>query len=1096
MLAPDLHVHSTFSVMDGFGTPEQIVLRAKALGWKACAITEHGWMGSAVPFYQACIKHEIKPIIGTELYVVPDDALGEKGTEFRKVSNHLTVLAINQAGYQALVRINSFANDPANFYYKPRISIETMFDLISEDELDGLVVLSGCLGSALNQSILTANGNALAAGQGYVTAMSGLFPNFFIELQVHEKRKFLGKGFTAYEDMCKREAAVRGVLTKISKMTGVPVVLTNDSHFQHPSQRNAHLAMRASAWRTRDDTHYGTSEATRIESYLGDYVYFSSYLQSMERIADGIELGAEALGNACAIAEEADVRIGPLDDFKYSLPFSGYDDPVAQIRIRCKARLARLVKAHGKGARERFEFELESMGGFEHYLLLMSDFIIAANKQGILTNTRGSAANSLLCYALKIHNIDPIQYGLLFERFYNPSRKKVPDIDIDIEKHRHADFIRIVTERMRELEGEGQVVPICELGTLANRASFRAAAEALGMSKDKQDEVSNLLPQMIDSGMVDEASDVYAALKEEYPDLYEMASGIFDSVRSIGPHPCGWLFGTKDRPISDWIPLYWVASQGTKVAQFNMKALDDFGLVKGDFLRLRTLSAIKRTLILIGQDSLSLESIPLSDPETYEMLRKGRTEGVFTIQGKANRQGCIECEVETVHDLIRSVAIYRPALTRPGYHNVFNNRRRGKEKVEYPHEIAERVLGDTFGMPVFQEQILEMCYGIGMNDLEAEDFLKAIKLAKGVGRGAKEAFKNLEPMFFKKAGKMMTQEEASGLWDLVTSFQAYGFNKGHATSYGALADRHAYLKCHHPSAFYAGILDVFPEKSRYVASARSEGFKFVPPCVNRSSAGFTPANPGVDDKQIRVGLARIKGLGPVAIRAIVEGQPFASFDDFKERIPASAVDTTQLERLATLGAFDCVGIEGSSDDLDEFQLLGFTLEKPAIFRDCKPRFAGARSSESGWRHVGLEKGVELTPYKSSVSKLFWIPDTDILLQRGYPSKQVGGLLQLKASAWANAKSWLLTALDTNGIAFQISIPEDKQLAKVLKFLASRCRGSVVCLDGAVKQSFLQDGPMQFRLYSVTGARRGASQIWKVEKPVYAKSIDELHRRGA
>lgn len=1082
MNAPDLHVHSTYSIKDGFGTPEQIVLRAKELDWPAVALTDHGWMGGAFQFYQACRKHGIEPIIGTELYVVPDDMLGEKGAEFRSVSNHLTILAINNDGYRALVKINSEAHTLANFYYKPRISIEAIWNLCNQEEREGLVVLSGCLGSRLNQALLESNGNWMASGMGYVASMAGLFPNFYIEIQDHEKSEWMGTGLTAYEDMVKRERQVREYLIEISKLSGVPMVLTNDSHFQTKAQRNAHLAMKASSWRTRDDTHYGQSVETRMHEYMSDYVYFSSYMQPLEAIANGIENGHLALENALDIAEKAHLRIGPLDDFKYSLPFSGYDDPVDRVRRRCKARLAQLVRAHGLDARKRFEFELEAMGDFSHYLLLMSDFIIAANRQGILTNTRGSAANSLLCYCLKIHNIDPIAYGLLFERFYNPSRKKVPDIDIDIEKGRHEDFIKIVTDRMDELEGEGQVVPICELGTLANRSSFKAAAEALGMDKEKQEEISKLLPQMIDSGMVDEETDVYVALKDNYPELHELASGMFDSLSSIGPHPCGWLFGTKDRPLRDWIPMHWIASKGQQIAQFDMNALDDFGLVKGDFLRLRTLSAIKRTLTLIGKDSLSLESIPLSDPETYEMLREGKTEGVFTIQGKTNRQGCIECEVENVHDLIRAVAIYRPALTRPGYHNSYNRRRRGEEEVSYPHELAEKVLSDTYGMPVFQEQILELCYAIGMDHLQAEDFLKAIKLAKGVGRGAKEAFKKLRPLFIKKARKLMSTEEAHETWELVTSFQAYGFNKGHATSYGTLADRHAYLKRHYPGSFYAGILDVFPEKSRYVASARSEGFKFVPPCVNRSIAGFSPANPGIDDNQIRVGLSRIAGFGPVAVRAIAEGQPYASFDDFKERTTRRAVDATQIEKLASLGAFDCVGIPGTATDLEQFKLLGFTLEKPAILKGRKPKRAGKRVSDSGWKHLGLQSGVEFTEYKSSVSKLFWLPDVE-------------KSLQLQASIWANAKSWLLAAVDVNGIAFQISMPEDKRtMAEVLKFLDKKCRNSVICLDGAVKQPFLKDGPMQFRMYAVTGARQGDAQLWEVDKPVYAKAIEELHRR--
>jgi len=642
---------------------------------------------------------------------------------------------------------------------------------------------------------------------------------------------------------------------------------------------------------------------------------------------------------------------------------------------------------------------------------------------------------------------------------------------------------------MEKLEGEGQVVSICNYGTHANRSAFRMAASALGIGKERQDDISKLLPTMIDSGMVDEQDDVYEALKAEYPEIYELAHSLFDSLKNVSQHACGWLFGTEDRPIAEWVPVYFIASSGQQVTQFNLKSLEDMGLVKGDFLRLRTLSVVKRTLQLVGEDSLDLGKIPLDDPDTFAMLREGRTEGIFTLQGKENRRGCIECEVQNVHDVIASVAIYRPALTRPGYHKVYNARRKGNEIVDYPHQIAEDVLASTYGLPVFQEQILELGYGIGMNHREVEEFLTAIKLAKGVGRGAKEAFEKLKPMFYKYARKVASEEEVDGLWNLVHRFEGYGFNKGHATSYGLLAVRAAFLKCHYPLEFFTALLDVYPEKSKYVAAASGEGFVIAPPNVNSSGPGFT-LNRATGE--IQVGLSRVKGLGPVAIREIVQGQPYTSLDDFKDRTTTRALNARRIEILAELGAFSELGIEGLEDrDIAEFKYLGFTTSKPKAFAGCKPQHVRARTSERGWRHAGRERGVEITEGRSSISKMFWIPPREAFSD---DEIKKGKWLELKASPWAGVKTYLMVAVDENGIAFHVMLNEDKPGHKLLKFLTDKCQGAVVCLDGAIRGPFLVDGPMGFRFYGVTGAAfKGDPQIWGV-KDKYKWAVNELERR--
>jgi len=1030
---------------------------------------------SAPALYQAARAEKLKPIIGCEFYVTPDWSFGEHSKDVAAEQFHLTVLALSKEGYQNLVAWVTESHRRENFYRKPRLSIFRMAE-IAPWPLHHNVVLSGCLGSELNGVLLGDDG--IPAAAQYVRQMKDLFDNFYIEIQSHALPKFFNEAFPAYFDMIVQEDYVRAKLIELSRFTGTPLVLTNDSHMPRASDRKAHVAMKASAWRQRDD-YFGSQEKLSV-AYLKDYAYFTNYMRDMERAAEHGDVPPVALASIGDIVGEADIRLDPLDNFTYSLPPSGREDPVAAIRRRAKRRLQALTERHGSVVRERFEHELESMESFADYLLLMSDFIIAAKKQGILTWTRGSAASSLLCYCLQIHEIDSLEYGLTFSRFFNPARKKLPDVDIDIQPSRYEDFMRIVHEHMEPLVGTGQVEQICNYGTAANRSAFRMAASALGIPKEEQDEIAKLLPQMIDSGMVDEDTDVFIALREDYPELYEITSSIFDSVKSVSQHACAWVFGTPERKLRDWVPLYLIASSGRMVTQFDFKTLENFGLVKGDFLRLKTLDVAANVMRLVGRSPLDFFTLPLDDPATYEMIRAGHVDGVHTLQGKEVRRGVVEIQAENVHDLILAAALYRPANTRENKDRLYVERRRGGEVIDYQHPLLENILGPTLGVPVFQEQAMEIGYAVGMDDAGVDDIYQAIKKAKGVGRGAKEAFAEIEPNFM-VAAKRTVGKHASVFWEKTQSFQGYGFNKGHAASYGVLADKIAYLKCHYPAEFFASILEYFPERSPYLAAARAEGFDFILPDVNESEAEFTI------DRQangIRVGLGKIHGLGPVALRDILDGQPFADYDDLKARTQRRALNATKLENLSQLGVFEQFGIKrGTDDDEIQFRLLGFTLKKPEAFKGVRPGFTAPRTSQSGWRHLGRERGLEPTQTRTSVSKLFWIPP--------------GGKLELKASPWAQVKTHLLEVVDENGIKFHLMVNEDKQFeVKLVKFLHGKCTNSVICADGMIRLPFLPNGPQGFRLFGITGAFNEDPQIFHLpekQEEQYKQAISELDR---
>lgn len=1119
--APDLHCHSTFSLLDGMGKPEAIVDRAVELSWPAVALTEHGWLASAPILYKAAKEKGIKPILGCELYVTPDDWLGVQHKDAQKQSFHLTTLALSAEGYHNMVAWTTFANrrddEFQNFYHRPRISLSAMYDLAPYG-LHHNVVFSGCLSGELLRFMLapSTNGNLWPGALTYVRMMQELFPNFYLEFQNHRIDKFLGQGFSNYEDLIEKERKVHKLLLELHRITGVPCVITNDSHMQHASQRKPHLSMKTTMWqRGQSEGEMENVSDTQVSRALEGYSYFGNYMRPMEQVANGLpkKIRDQALTNVANIVREADINLSVLDKFGYSIPFSGYDHPLREIRKRSKGRLRKLEKKYGQLAIERFEHEIESMGAFAHYLLLMSEFIKNAKAQGILTHTRGSAANSILCYCLHIHDIDSLHYGLTFERFYNPSRKKLPDIDIDIDPDRYEDFMRYVKERMEELEGEGQVVQICNYGTLANRSAFRMVAESQGIPKETIDEISKLLPQMIDSGLVEEGEfdSAFEILKEDYPDVYDLTAGVFDSIKSVSQHACAWLLGTKERPIADWVPLCLIASSNTLVTQYNYKLLDKyFGLTKADFLRLKTLSVIRQTMDSMGL-GLDKEVIPLDDSATYEMLASGDTEGVHSMQGNTQRQGCIDVQPENVFDLIAIQALYRPSGTRTGFDKEFVARRRGKKKVKKIHPVVDKVLGETYGLPIYQEQTLDIGYALGMDHADVQSLLDAIKMAKGAGRGATEAFEKLWPMFWKHAKKAgLTKDKAEEVWKLIDAFQGYGFNKGHATSYAILAAQTAYLKKHGAHGFWAALMNKYPEKARYVAAAKRAGFGFVLPDINLSQSGFSRG----DDETIRVGLARIKGLGGVTVKEIVDGQPFASVDDLKERTSNRTLTTARLQLLAAVGALDSLGIKRpnelllerkekgkhykltlDSPELIELVLLGLTLNKPEAMRDVRPLHT-VKQDTGEWQHLGLQHGVELTEGPTSVSKLFWIPPL--------PKSGKWGIYTKKASVWAKIKTNLLTAVDENGILFEIKANEDKpDKVEILDFLASKCRGAVICLDGAVRHPLLFDGPLTFQLFNVTGVYKDDPQLYFNHKDVhdyksaliYLKNTAKRKKRG-
>lgn len=1081
MNAPDLHTHSGYSIYDGLGSPQSVVDRAVALGWGAVALTEHGHMLSAPALYKAAKEAKIKPILGCEMYVTPDDDLIDGDKTVLKARRHLTVLALSFEGYQNLVAWQNVSMQRPLYYNGPRISIDKMLETAPHG-LDHNVVLSGCLGGELCQCLMHGNGDAEMTATMYLDSARQAFPNFYVELMNHSLDKFQGIGLENYDALIKDEEKARAQLLDLAKTLGIPVIVTNDSHYQSSDQRKPHIAMMA-----RKLAH-GTSE-----SFTSQYGYWTNYLRSMESIAETLPVWArrEAIDSIERIVDAVDIKIDPLDKFSYTLPRSGYDDPVEEIRRRSKPRLKNMIQRYGDKAAERFDYELSAMGGFAHYLLIYSDIIRMARASGIYTWTRGSAANSLVNYCLRIHEIDPIKYRLIFERFVNPARAKFPDVDIDIEGHRQGDVARMITEHMEAIEGKGNVMPICTYGTLNNRAAFRMMAEAAGVEQDKIDELAKLLPQMIDSGMVQSDEEAYEMLFEELGiDLHANAAAIFDQVGSVSQHACAFALGTRDRPIPDWVPAYRIGSSDAVVTQFNMKWIEELGFLKLDLLKLDSLSIMHSVARMLGHDINWLDKVAMPEPGIYElddeslaMLRAGSTEGIHSFQGGSQRRGAIEVGVESVDDMVAVQALYRPSGTRTGNDKHYVDRKHGREDWSSTNEFVAGYLDESYGFAIYQEQIMEMAFGMGMSGEEVDDLYKAIKTAKGVGRGAKELFDKFEPTYRKYADKLWSKAEADEIWAQWDQLQGYTFNRGHATSYAIIAAKMAWLKCHYPQEFFVALLDRYPKNPRYLAAAIAEGFHFEPPDVNTSAKGFTR---GRDTNAIQVGLLRIAGIGDGAANAIARNQPFASVEDLIERVGSRFIKqgdkVNTVEILGAAGALDSLGIAADDDDLAQFRLLDFVLQKPKAFKGKKPQLP--KRSGGKWEFLGLSADAKPTWGKKFCAKLFWIPE--------------GADFVTKTSATGKYNAHLLTVIDINGLPFDLVVAEDKEHeSRLVKYLHKKCQDAVVCAEGQIAMPFLRGGNTAFRLWGISGAEDDNPQCWGItENDAKAISMIAKDKRAA
>lgn len=896
-----LHTHSHYSLLDGLSKIPDLVARAKAFGMPALSLTDHGVMYGSIEFYKECNAQGIKPIIGVEAYMAERTRFDkEPGIDNKRY--HLTLLAKNNAGYKNLMKLVSFAHIEG-YYYKPRMDM----DLLRQYG-EGLICLSGCPGSKFINLLKAGNTEeAKALLHTYIEIFGK--ENVFVEVMWHDDVSWY--------------IPLVPTIVAIAKEVDLPIVGTWDSHYLHTEDKEAH------------NTLLAINTNNQNFKFEGDYSFIDT-----ERAKEIFKDIPGAVENTLKVAEmiNLEIELSPWRFPTYPIPEgSNYDD---ELRSAVHRGIEEKEYPLTDEVRARIEFELDviKQKGFSSYFLVEADLVKAARRMGIYTNTRGSAAGSLVSFLTGITTVDPIKYGLPFERFLNPLRPGIPDIDLDIADDRRDDLIGYAKEKY----GVGAVAQICTFGTMAARGSVRDVARALGYPYATGDTIAKLIP-MGSQGFpmtIDHALEMEPELKQLYEDdrptreIIDMAKKIEGNVRHISIHAAGVIIApTPD--ITDYTPIQYDPKGENKIiTQYDMFTGGRDGvanLPKFDMLGIRNLQfisgAIERIKKIRGVD-IDIDNIPLDDPKVFAMLSRGETVGVFQMAGDGMTAYLKELKPTKVEDLMAMVALYRPGPMDviPEYIRRKNN----PALVTYLDPRMEKYLQASYGLIVYQDDLL-----FSAIELAGYDWLEADKFRKAVGKKIPaEMAAQKEKLQKGIVENGQTKEFAEMLWNLFEPFQAYGFNKAHAASYGMVAYKTAYLKANYPAEYMTACMTAesgdIETCSEYIEEAKRMGFTILPPDVNESFSDFTVVvEEGEVTKKIRFGLRNIKNFGEEIGRAIIEERkahgPFATIESFLERIQHRNLNKKSMEALIMCGAFDSLGERGQLlASLDE--LLSFNKE--------------------------------------------------------------------------------------------------------------------------------------------------------------------------
>ena len=872
-----LHLHSEYSLLDGACRIKELVLRVKELGQKAVAVTDHGNMFAAVEFYNECLAQGIKPIIGCEVYVAPRTRF-DKLAKIDSSPYHLVLLCENNEGYQNLIKLVSAAYTEG-FYSKPRVDVELL-----EKYHNGLICLSACLAGEIPRKLT--NGDYEAAKQ---TALKyrDIFgrDNYFIELQNHK-----------FAD----QQRILPMLIKLSRETGIPMVCTNDAHYLRRSDANAQrVLMCISTGTTLDDP-------SRLEFPTNEF-----YVKSAEEMAALFPSQPESLENTVKIADRCDVS---FEFGKTKLPYfhiDGVSDNEKFLRDMCMKGLYKRYENPTKEALKRVDYELDVITrmGYTDYYLIVWDFVHYAKTHGIPVGCgRGSGAGSLCAYCIGITGIDPLKYDLLFERFLNPERVSMPDFDIDFCMEGRQRVIDYVVEKY----GSDHVAQIATFGTLAAKQAVRDVARAMGLPYQTGDMLAKKIPRgqplKYSIENIPELSSLYKT-DMKIRQLLDIAMSVEGMPRNVSTHAAGVVI-TKE-PVDFYVPLY--SRDGQVSTQYTMTVLERLGLLKIDFLGLRNLTIIDhcRKQVIETHPDFDLEKIPLDDKKVYEMLSQGKTEGVFQFESAGMTATVMKLRPERLEDLIAVISLYRPGPmdSIPTY---IRNRHE-PDRIVYKHPLLKGILEVTYGCIVYQEQVMQIFrtlagYSYGRADIVRRAMAK--KKAAVLENERKAFIYGEKGQCCGAVANGVPANVANEIFDEMTSFASYAFNKSHAACYAVVSFQTAYLKTHYPVEFMAAlmtsVIDNPGKVSEYIYSCRQMGIKILPPDINKGEGSFS-----VDSGNIRYGLAAIKSIGKPVIESIIKerknGGPFSNLKDFIERLSGKEVNKRTIESFIKSGAFDSLG---------------------------------------------------------------------------------------------------------------------------------------------------------------------------------------------
>ena len=955
-----LHVHSQYSLLDGLPKIPDLLDYVKELGMDSVALTDHGVLYGAVSFYKEAIKRGIKPIIGAELYVA-NNKMTDKRPNIDQKRYHLILLVKNEQGYKNLVKLITKAH-LEGFYYKPRIDEDLL-----EKYSDGLIGMSACLQGKIPRLIIA---KKLEEAEKQALKYQKIFgkDNFYLELQHHKNIK-------------EQEIANNGLIA-ISKKTGIPLVATQDTHYLRPEDAEAQDVLMLI------NTGADPNDPERLSMRQDDFSMTPP--EEMKKI---FAKTPEAIANTQKIVDLCDFK---LELGKTKLPgFNAPDNKTADEYLKelVFERLENRYPKPDKKVKDRIEYELSIIikTGFASYFLIVQDFVNWAKQNRIIVGPgRGSAAGSIISYILGITGIDPLKYDLLFERFLNPERISFPDIDLDFTDRRRDEVLNYVSEKY----GRDKVAQIITFGTMAARAAIRDVGRALQYEYSYCDKLAKMIPFgfTLDDSLkkIKEFRDIYGEdIKAKR--LIDLAKKLEGVARHASTHACGVVISAE--PLENIVPLQHPTQNDQNiVTQYEMHAIEDLGLLKMDFLGLKNLTVIEDTLsriYVIHNKSIDIEKIPLDSKEVYRALRNGRTAGIFQLEGSGMTRYLTELKPTEFEDIVAMITLFRPGPMEfiPSY----IKRKHGKEKVEYIHPKLKPILERTYGICIYQEQLLQIA-----RDLAGFSYGQADILRKAIGKKIKSLLnEQKDKLILGMKNNDVSDKVAKEIWEWILPFAQYGFNKSHSVSYAMIAYQTAYLKTYYPTEFMASLLtsekhDV--EKIAFlIEECKRMKINVLAPDINESLTNFTVVP---NQNQIRFGLSAIKNVGSNIVKAITEERkangPFKNLANFLLRVNSKDLNKKSLESMARAGVFDSI-IERNQILSNIEDILEFNKEHQ------KKKNSGQKNLFEGKINLGADIRLASATPASKKEKLEWEKELLGLFVTSHPLDGFKSIFDKKAS---------------------------------------------------------------------------------------------------